>query len=385
MKLLILSPDAYSVFHQDTKFIFGGIEIETGHHAHGLSQLGMDVHVGTKDQGVGVHRIDGITLHPMPGKKGPGYWKKRTSFLGKIRYRLFKDVHDKENLSDFFARVRPDVGYMMGMCQEALQLARYCKKNGIPFVFRAAHDKDFGDESGSDKAMQDWTFMTMNEAREVISSASAVIAQTPYQTELFRSRFNRESELMFPPVVLDTDYKSVQKEFDGFWIGRTNSFKRPEVMVSIAKQLPDRKFCMVLNKASEEEWQQIATHLPENVTLVESVPAGEIDSYFRKARIFLSTSLHEGFPNTFLQAGKCGVPVISMGSDPNNMLTQHGAGVLAGNDQNAVCHAIEQLLSDPDVYNTASDAAKKYVETFHDRKVISKQLYGILTRKYSGT
>lgn len=378
MKLLIVSPDAYSVFHTGTSFIFGGIEVETGHHAAGLTALGMDVHVCTRDQGVAAHRVNGVTLHPIAELKGKGYWEKRTSLAGKIKYRLAGDKNDGQTLEALFAQVKPDAGYIMGMSREALRLARYCKLARIPFFFRAAHDKDFGDDGGSDKAMQGWALMSMAEAREVIETATCVIAQTPFQSELYLKRFNRDSQLMFPPIVLDSDSAPVEKEYDVFWIGRTNSFKRPEIFSRIATHLKHRKFCMVLNKASDEEWNAIVSGLPSNVKVIESVPATEMDSYFRRSKVFLSTSLHEGFPNTFLQAGKNGVPVVSMGSDPNRMLSLHGAGFLVGDDQQVAQDRIEELLNSNTVYEACAAASMKYVAAFHDRNLISKQLFDIL-------
>lgn len=383
MKLVILSPDAYSVFHTDTAYIFGGIEVETGHHARGLSQLGVEVAVLTRAQGTSAHHIEGIQLYPIQEIKGKGYWDKRTTLSGRIKYRLSGREENAETLEQLLGVIKPDAGYVMGISREALRLARYCKSAGIPFFFRAAHDKDFGDDVGSEQAMQDWANLSMEEAREVVGLATCLISQTPFQTELFRIRFNREAELMFPPIVLEKAPVSAKKEFDVFWIGRTNSFKRPEVLSAVAAELPGRSFCMVLNKASDEEWNTVVRRLPPNVKVVESVPATEMDNYFRRSRVFLSTSLQEGFPNTFLQAGKNGIPVVSMGSDPNNMLSQHGAGFLAGDDTAAVIDRIEELLNNTLVYETCSRAAEKYVASFHDRKVISEQLFGILTRRYT--
>ena len=39
-----------------------------------------------------------------------------------------------------------------------------------------------------------------------------------------------------------------------------------------------------------------------NLELYEDVPWNKIDTYFSNARVFVNTSTHEGFPNTFVQA-----------------------------------------------------------------------------------
>ncbi len=378
MKLLIVSPDAYSVFHTSTSYIFGGIEIETGHHAMGLTALGVEVAVATRDQGEPAHRKDGVWIYPVPELKGKGYWKKRSTFAGRIRYRLFGDRNPHKTLEELFRTIAPDVGYIMGMSREALRLARYCRENNKPFIFRVAHDKDLGDVYLDDESMLRWAKMTVAETREVIGTASVVLAQTPVQASLLSERFNAQSELMFPPILLDVPPGTPEKKFDVFWIGRTNSFKRPEQLAALAARLPHRKFCMVLNKAGEEEWTKIVQALTANVTVIESVPADRIETFFRQSKVFVSTSLHEGFPNTFLQAAKNSIPVVSMGSDPNGMLSVHGAGVLAGDDPGALQRAVEELLDDEMKYREHARASRAYVEKFNDRKLINRQFYELL-------
>jgi glycosyltransferase involved in cell wall biosynthesis len=380
MKLLILSPDAYSVFHTSTSYIFGGIEIETGHHATGLTALGVQVAVATRDQGEPAHQKDGVWIYPIPELKGKGYWKKRNTLAGRIGYRLFGDRNPHKTLEELFAAINPDAGYIMGMSPEALRLARYCKANGKPFIFRVAHDKDLGDVQLEDGSMKRWAKVSADEAREVIATAAVVLAQTPLQATLLKGRFHRESEMMFPPIALDVPAEKPEKKFDVFWIGRTNSFKRPEQLAALAARLPHRQFCMVLNKVEEQEWKTIVDSLTPNVTVIESVPADAIENLFRQSKVFVSTSLHEGFPNTFLQAAKNSLPVVSMGSDPNGMLSVHGSGILAGDDPGALVDAVEALLSDESKYSRHALASRAYVETFNDKKKINRQFYELLFR-----
>jgi glycosyltransferase involved in cell wall biosynthesis len=379
MKLLILSLDSYSIFHPDSGFIFGGAEVETGYHAGGLAALGAEVVVVTRDHGIPAAKKDNVLLVPHPDYKGAGYWKKRRSFAGRIAFRLFGDRNPDKNGLAMYHRLSPDIGYVMGTVPEALQLAEYCKSAGKPFVFRVAHDMDLGDGQLTDERMKKWGGMTAAQARTMIEQANLILVQTPRQQELLKNEFGREGVMMFPPI--DTTVPAGLKEekrFDVLWIGKNNSFKRPEQLVELAQNLPQRRFCMVLNKMDPAGWDAIVKTLPPNITLVESVPVNKIEDLFRQSRVFVSTSLHEGFANTFLQAGKNHVPVVSMGSDPNGMLTAHRGGLLPGDNQDALRDAVECLLTDESLYTGCATAARDFVVRFHGKEQIAAQLFSLL-------
>lgn len=378
MKLLILSLDAYSIFHPSSGFIFGGAEVETGYHARGLAELGTEVSVVTRDQGIPEHFIDKVRLVPHPEYKGTGYWNKRKTIGGRISYRLFGDKNPFTSAEELFRALSPDIAYVMGTVPEAKKLAAYCRKEQKHFVYRVAHDMDLGDGRLTDERMKEWAGMTVAETREIIETASLILVQTPLQQELLKKEFGREGVMMFPPISLDVPEGSPEKKYDVLWIGKNNSFKRPEQLVALARKLPSRKFCMVLNKMDPDSWQNIVSDLPGNITLIESVPVDKIETLFRESRVFVSTSLHEGFANTFLQAGKNSVPVVSMGSDPNGMLSVHGAGLLPGDDQQELVAAVESLLNDSALHAKTAAAARSFVLRFHDKKVIAQQLFGLL-------
>ena len=60
--------------------------------------------------------------------------------------------------------------------------------------------------------------------------------------------------------------------------------------------------------------------------VVGFVKPSEVIEYFKAASVFINTSTSEGFPNTFLQAWQCEVPVVSLAVDPNEVITEYGLG-----------------------------------------------------------
>lgn len=381
MKFIIFSLDSYSVFHTDTKFIFGGAEIETGYHAKGLANSGVDVFVITRDHAVPAHFCEKVMLLPHPVLKGTGYWNWRKKLTGRILYRVFGDRNPYRTIEALLDSVDADVIYVMGMSPEALHLAEYCKSTGKKLIFRVAHDMDLVGEEFDGEKIKKWAGIPFSGVKQIIDTSDIVLTQTPLQDELLRKWFNRTGELMLPPISMQLASEvSPTKVYDIFWIGKNNVFKRPEKIIELANRLPHRKFCMVFNKLEVTSWNKIVESIPRNVHLVESIPADKIEVLFAQSKLFVSTSLHEGFANTFLQSAKKSVPVVSMGPDPNHMLSVHGAGVLVGDDMDALEKAAESLLTDEGVYNTVAVKTRKYVLEFHDAKKIVRQFYGLLTR-----
>ena len=114
------------------------------------------------------------------------------------------------------------------------------------------------------------------------------------------------------------------------------------------------------------------------------MPASEIENYFMDARLFVNTSSFEGFPNTFLQAGKCGVPVVTMNCDPDNFISRFECGLVSGDDQESLTLAVSKLLSDDALYERSSKSIREYVLKFHDHDTIIKELGEILKNMKHG-
>jgi glycosyltransferase involved in cell wall biosynthesis len=371
MRIVFFSPDVYSVFFQDTKFIFGGVETEICITAEGLAKIpDNEVIAVTRDQGFKTEVCKGVKIVPYPLLKGEGYWQKRKTIAGKIAHRL---KPEKSITTDsFFDELKPDVIYIMGLCPHILEIARYCRKNNVRFIFKAAHDMDFGGETNDKAAFEKWACRPLKEMQELYELVDLFLVQTPFQQKILRQHFGKDAEIILNPLVLH-DVSPAEKKYDLLWVGKNNHFKRPELLRSVAELLPQNSFCMICNNFDPASWEQLKASLPQNVELIESVPADKMTDYYNASRIFLSTSVYEGFPNTFLQAASCKVPVISMCSNPNGMLTVYNAGMLTGENVETCVNAIKELSGDEKKYKTMSEAAFAYVLQFHESgKIISR-------------
>ncbi len=103
----------------------------------------------------------------------------------------------------------------------------------------------------------------------------------------------------------------------------------------------------------------------DNVTFLPRVPFQEIDSLFRRSKLLVNTSTAEGFPNTFIQACKAAVPILSVSVNPDNFLTRHECGICCQGDTRRMSKQVAALLNSS-VARDMGQNGRRYVEAHHD-------------------
>jgi glycosyltransferase involved in cell wall biosynthesis len=104
--------------------------------------------------------------------------------------------------------------------------------------------------------------------------------------------------------------------------------------------------------------------LDESVELVDSVPFGELLTYYQVADVFVCLSEHEGFCIPIMEAMHFGVPVVAFAAAavPD---TVGGAGVLLDDkDPVMVACAVDKVLSDKPLRVALAEAGRGRVENF---------------------
>ena len=87
----------------------------------------------------------------------------------------------------------------------------------------------------------------------------------------------------------------------------------------------------------------------------------------KNAKIFVLSSLYEGFPNVLIEAMACGAPVISTNctSGPGEIIENYKSGLLVPPaNEKALAEAMLTLLTNGDLRKRFSFAGQKIVENF---------------------
>jgi hypothetical protein len=127
---------------------------------------------------------------------------------------------------------------------------------------------------------------------------------------------------------------------------------------------------MICSNQDEELWQEVkkrALTMP-HVEFVEQVPYHDIQSHFDQAKIFVNTSLDEGFPNTFIHAGLGSTAILSLKVNPDHLFDHFQIGACAENKMEKLIQELHQLLSDEKMLHHAQQEASRFVDQWHDNK-----------------
>lgn len=98
-----------------------------------------------------------------------------------------------------------------------------------------------------------------------------------------------------------------------------------------------------------------------NVKLLGGLSHAKTLAEISRSKALISTSPMEGFPNVFIEAWACGIPVYSLNVDPGDVIATEGLGVIANGNPDTLIKAMD------DHVNSAEFAAKalNYIEDHH--------------------
>lgn len=202
-----------------------------------------------------------------------------------------------------------------------------------------------------------------------------IICQNNYQlNKIENTHFKKITVIKNPFVVRNLDIISNRKYVA--FLGSFRPVKNINALFEIAKNCPDIQFRIAgdfpspKDKSNDMETKYRLAKL-QNVKFVGFIPHNEVASYLAEAYCLLNTSFFEGFSNTFLEAFSVGTPVVTLGVNPDFILTKYNLGFV---------NKIEEMGQTFDMFNNNFDYIEfkkrsiKYLIDNHSYDKISKEL-----------
>jgi glycosyltransferase involved in cell wall biosynthesis len=307
----------------------GGAEIQCWMMATELARRGWDVHYASEmNELIEPNPLEGVTLHGLP-EKPPRYSCNR------------KQVHQ------LIQDLQPDVILNQVLNMYTVNSIGYTSSRAMK-IYLAAHDLDgftmgefIQDEYKYTSFLRFLKHLPFGMYMRVLSrhalrKADLILAQHKEQQEkLLRSGIRSMVLRNCHPLVSKADVQTHEGEPLILWVSSIKGWKRPQLFIELAKRCQDlpAKFMMIgaFQDQSYKGMVEDAVKSLKNFEYGGFVAHAEVGKYFSQAHLFVSTSISEGFSNTFIQAWIRGVPVLSIGVDPENLMTEQGLGVCTAN------------------------------------------------------
>ncbi len=361
MKICFIVPFAVRLFypHAEGAPFFGGAEVQQYQLAHALAhdrRFEVSCIMGT---------LKGASLR---GDMHQNIVLYHALHIGK-RIPVLHAIIDFFNIYRALRRIRPDVVVVRGGGVLAGKAAFITKTLlGKQFIFSSMHDRE---SSGAYWESISWYRTTL--FRHAVRAAAIVICQHEGQKKGFKTLFNRDavvmpSMYMIPP---ESDIMPYEAREYVLWVGRLEVWKQPEIFIDLARHYPRERFVLV-NSSDTKEIRKYAHDVP-GLSIVGPVAFAAMDEYFKKAKVFVNTSRSEGFPNTFVQAAKNGVPIISLAVNPDSILEHYSMGNFAHGDTQRLTDDCALFLHNKKTWQEASENGYRYARERHDIQTVAEQ------------
>ncbi|MCP4050821.1 MAG: glycosyltransferase family 4 protein [bacterium] len=245
------------------------------------------------------------------------------------KYKLISFPYNKRILKYFYffgslVRENPDVICLRSPSNMAIVMGIYGLIFRKKMVYFAASDVDFDIES-SVKKFNRTCF------RIFIKMTKYIFVQNNNQMALLKKYYNKQGVLNKSLIEIrnngSNDGDAEKKKFF-LWVGRMVPLKRLELLIETAGKMPSENFVVIAPYTTRNKYVDDIIRMmsdQENIIYHRFVKRSLINNFYMEAKGLISTSTHEGFSNTFLEAWNNSVPVYTLGIDPDNLIKNaHG-------------------------------------------------------------
>ncbi len=212
-----------------------------------------------------------------------------------------------------------------------------------------------------------------------------------FSTEIVHSFLLRKSDFIFVQhegQKINLSKKKIKSIVFFNLIGKTKIFNslnpiRKDIIYvgSLSKKKGIIELFQIINKAPRSTFKIVGEprdsvglyyyeklKLLKNVTLFGRLKHSDMMNEMFDSKALISTSRFEGFPNVFIEAWLCGIPVLSLYVNPGNVLTNESIGYIADGQIDKMLYNIS-CLGEIEEISYLSHNYVKYYHFVNNRKI----------------
>ena len=135
------------------------------------------------------------------------------------------------------------------------------------------------------------------------------IANSKYIARRIKKVYNKEAEVIYPPVNVEDFELYTKKENFYFTASRMVPYKKIDLIVEAFSKMPDKKLIVI---GTGPDFEKIKSKATPNIELLGYQPFNVLKEYMQKAKAFVFAA-EEDFGIIPVEAQACGTPVIAYG------------------------------------------------------------------------
>jgi glycosyltransferase involved in cell wall biosynthesis len=264
--------------------------------------------------------------------------------------------------------ISPDVIYQNIGTSYAGIASFFARKEGCKMVLHIASDNSIVPYEGNLGVKSLGPYIEKKSFDYAVYNTTKLIAQTNIQKQLIREHYSRSVDAViynFQPYPKEKIDKRMPIKV--VWVANFKYLKQPEIFIRLAKDISkktsDTEFLMVGRPCADIRWQK---SLEKDIGQIPSLRYlgeknnDEINEILAKSHIFVNTSRYEGFSNTFIQAWMRGVPVVSLNSNPDNLLNGLKIGFSSEGSYIKLCNDVLLLIKCERLRKKIGENAKEF-------------------------
>lgn len=262
----------------------------------------------------------------------------------KVKSKRFGDrwVSLKNQVYKYLNDIKPDGIYTRTYSSWSGFATKYAVEKNITHIWAVASDTDLPKISKRASLLKPRDIIARMLMKFTVHNCSHIIVQNSDQLKKLKDQFNRDGLLInqSSKKIKDSSViKKSKKVLEVIWVANLKTIKQPEIYLDIVRAYSNDSrinFTMVGRPSNYiekiKEFKNIS-----NFKFLGELKNEEVNKLLLRTHVLINTSSAEGFSNTFVQGWLRKVVVISMNSNPNNILTERGIGFLEKN--------LEQIIS----------------------------------------
>ena len=355
-EICFVSLNAYPVLTRSDYSFAGGAEVQEVLLARELIERGASVSFITLDHNDGRETfVDGIRIIP--------------AFKLDAGIPVLRFIHPRlTSVWKALSRADAEIYYERTASVSTAYVSRFCETHGRKSIHAVSHDRE---------VVRPLKFLNIRDRglyRYGLRRVDHVTVQSKYQRELLRKNFGRDGILMPNGIKIPGFVPEMKREGAVGWVATLRPWKRPERFIELARALPDVPFLMAGGPDPAfpelfDKCRREAESLP-NLKFLGFVPFQDVENVFDRLVLFVNTSDLEGFPNTYLQSWVRGIPVVSMGVDPDGVIKTKRLGAVSETFRDMVAYTKLYYMNE-NLRVKAGERAWNHVRLNHDIMILA--------------